>query len=656
MIERKNTNEESNPNLEVALALAMAGFELFPAAPDKKPLLPWTTEATNDPGKITEWWKRWPDAMPALPTGERNGISVLDIDQKNGKDGFEELRRLGFDPGSLGSVQVDTPSGGRHAYFRYMPGLGNSAGKIAPGIDVRSEGGYVIAPGAVNGSGGYESVAADLTDEATQMIGLTAWPAELIPTTRSEREEHPEPDSTASDHDSTWAQERLADECAKLRDTEPGARNDALNRAAFNLGRIAAIGLLDRQEIEFALLAACVRNGLLSDDGRDTCRKTIRSGFRKGLSEPTRSPIDPSVAFERLSDVETAGAGIAFLTPTECAAMAPQEYVVKGLIGPGQIGCIFGDPGAGKSLIAPAIGYAVAQGRSTFSMRTQQGEVFYVASEDATGMQGRVAALRMENDEADSFKLVTGVSDMFTANAPDLKALHKAVKRRRPKLVIVDALAMGDSRHGTENTSEAMGRVVAVARELAQHGGAVILVHHGTKAEGNTPRGHSLFNGALDMALHLKPKDQSGIVGSKLTKNRNGSCDLDIAFKIGTRTLGIDHDGDTITAAFAHELPAGAISNAVRLPPSAKAAKALLTSLMEGKPAVALDDWRRTCIKDRSVSGAENEESRAKAFKRALEKLCRERVISVEEDCVRWVVPILKEFEGADDGSERDLV
>jgi hypothetical protein len=86
-----------------------------------------------------------------------------------------------------------------------------------------------------------------------------------------------------------------------------------------------------------------------------------------------------------------------------------------------------------------------------------------------------------------------------------------------------------------------------------------------------TPRGHSLLNGALDMALHLT-KDQSGIVRGKLTKNRNGSCDRDIAFRIATRSFGVDEDGDPITAALAEELDQEIAPRGPRLSASEQAA------------------------------------------------------------------------------------
>lgn len=132
-----------------------------------------------------------------------------------------------------------------------------------------------------------------------------------------------------------------------------------------------------------------------------------------------------------------------------------------------------------------------------------------------------------------------GVSDLFTPNGGDLKALWKLVKQHKPALILIDTLAMAFPGL-EENNSEPMVRVIATGKALARKGAAVIFIHHGTKADGTTPRGHSAFNGALDMALHLKAKDAQGVIRGKLTKNRNGSLDRDIAFKIGTHSVGED--------------------------------------------------------------------------------------------------------------------
>ena len=172
-------------------------------------------------------------------------------------------------------------------------------------------------------------------------------------------------------------------------------------------------------------------------------------------------------------------------------------------------------------------------------MRTKQASVFYVAAEDEYGMRGRIKALQMAHGAAENFKLVGGVSNLLVAGSPDLLELRQAVKAHKPKLIVIDTLAMAFPGL-EENSADAMGRVVAVARKLTEHGAAVILVHHDTKSEGGTPRGHSLLNGALDAALHVK-RDEQGIIRGKLTKNRNGSCDRDIAFRIGIETVHLQH-------------------------------------------------------------------------------------------------------------------
>jgi KaiC/GvpD/RAD55 family RecA-like ATPase len=289
----------------------------------------------------------------------------------------------------------------------------------------------------------------------------------------------------------------------------------------------------------------------------------------------------------------------------------------------GDVGCIFGAPGAGKSLLAPFLGYMVASGNEAFGMRTKAGPVFYVAAEDPHGMRGRVKALKLAHGDAPGFTLVEGVSDLLRAESADLVALEAAVKERSPALIIVDTLATAFPGL-EENSAEAMGRVVAVARRLAEGGAAVVLIHHDTKAEGATPRGHSLLNGALDVALHVKRDSESGIIRGTLTKNRNGQCDRDIAFNIATEDGGTDEDGDKISLPRCNPITAPRGQREKRLSPSALAALAVLSKL--GTPSE--DEWRQACIDGRTVSASEEVKSRQTAFRRAVADLVRsERVL-----------------------------
>jgi len=112
--------------------------------------------ATTDPGQIRRWWSRWPTANIGIPTGERSGLLVLDIDEH----GFTSLEALEEEHGPLPeTLTVRTGGGGMHVYLKYPPGeaceVRNSAGRVGAGLDVRGEGGYAVAPPSRTDKGPY---------------------------------------------------------------------------------------------------------------------------------------------------------------------------------------------------------------------------------------------------------------------------------------------------------------------------------------------------------------------------------------------------------------------------------------------------------------------------------------------------------------------
>lgn len=123
-------------------------------APAKHPRIArWPEYATTDEEMIRTWWRLWPDANVGLMTGEASGIVVLDVDPRHG--GEEALRELSLELGELPKTTTAiTGSGGRHLVFRH-PGchVPNSAGKLGPGLDVRGDGGYIVAPPSLHASG-----------------------------------------------------------------------------------------------------------------------------------------------------------------------------------------------------------------------------------------------------------------------------------------------------------------------------------------------------------------------------------------------------------------------------------------------------------------------------------------------------------------------
>lgn len=130
--------------MDAALAYAAARIPVFPCKSDgsKAPLtVHGFKDASTDAEQIKAWWTKFSDAWIGMPTGKASGYDVLDLDKKNGKDGFEQV------PGwrDLSPVMAETPSGSMHLYFK-ADGVSCSADKIASGVDTRGEGGYVIPP------------------------------------------------------------------------------------------------------------------------------------------------------------------------------------------------------------------------------------------------------------------------------------------------------------------------------------------------------------------------------------------------------------------------------------------------------------------------------------------------------------------------------
>lgn len=136
---------------------SMRDWSVFPANRfNKRPCITDPFEnATNNPEEIRALFERFPDALMGVPCGPINRCSVIDIDIKNGIDGFEEFKKLGLTIPR--TAIVDTPSGGCHLYFDTgSEELKNSASKIGPGIDLRGARGYVIGPDSVSKVGTYK--------------------------------------------------------------------------------------------------------------------------------------------------------------------------------------------------------------------------------------------------------------------------------------------------------------------------------------------------------------------------------------------------------------------------------------------------------------------------------------------------------------------
>ncbi|MGW5396261.1 bifunctional DNA primase/polymerase [Streptomyces sp. NPDC003952] len=290
--------------LAEALSLAARGWPVFPLRPGsktpalhKQSLCPrtdacsdghlkWEQRATTDGAVIVRCWTHKPYNI-GLATGPA-GLVVIDLDTpkaNSGQDapgGAETFTALCERAGQAvpTTYRTRTPSGGAHLYFTAPPGirLGNTAGKLAPFIDTRAHGGYVVAPGSTTAAGTYE-----VTDPSP-VVELPAWLLSLLqpPAPRPAPLRMP-----AAVRGGSVARAALHAECEAVRQAPAQQANNTLNRSAFKVGRFVAWGDIPRKEVEEAFQAAGEERGLTVAECRSTIRSALDSSARTVRTRPT---------------------------------------------------------------------------------------------------------------------------------------------------------------------------------------------------------------------------------------------------------------------------------------------------------------------------------------------------------------------------------
>lgn len=295
--------------LEEAHFLAAHGFAVFPLS-GKVPAIAGgrgCLDASLEPDGVEALWaaaRRQGASVTGVgvATGEPSGVWVLDIDGEEGEDSLRDLvdeleipRGGGLDVWS--PLQVETGRG-RHLYFsapedgvwpRNRAGL-RAEGKRYPKIDVRSTGGYVVAPPSAHPDGGIYRWVNTGSD-----AGPCLAPQWLLSVLRgrfgvSRRVEVAVPPAGGvvrgeEGHARRYALRGLERLAAGLLGTEEGERHAALNRAAYRVGGWVGAGLLGTEEASGDLLRAWVAT---AGEGRyREGERTIRDALAAGAAAPT---------------------------------------------------------------------------------------------------------------------------------------------------------------------------------------------------------------------------------------------------------------------------------------------------------------------------------------------------------------------------------
>ena len=410
----------TQPRKDAALALAAAGWRVFPLVEGAK--RPITThgvkDATSDPSEIASWWRRYPGANigVAVPAD----MLAVDVDTK-GADGHAALAALEAEHGTLPETRtVETPSGGRHLIFRKPSDVRlTNRVNVKPGIDVRTGGGYLVAPPSEIDGRPYRLLIDREPAEA---------PRWLLDVLTAKPEAPAAPHALQMPAGDPYAVRAIERALAGVLTAPEGTRNAQLNSAAFGLARLAAAGRLDWPQTAAQLERAAASAGLEHVE----VRATLRSAYQGGSAEPNFEGA-PTAATDDFSEWKTDADGVmtppvARLKPVSVADVLthpapPPRYIWDGYVPRAVVTLLGAHGGVGKSTIALMLAVSVAIGRPLFGTDTDRSAVTFLSLEDGAEIVrhrlGRICkTLQVEPSALHGLNIVDGTThpELFAAD------------------------------------------------------------------------------------------------------------------------------------------------------------------------------------------------------------------------------------------------
>ncbi len=443
----------------------------------KHPLTPdGFKSATKNLGRIGAWWQKAPQANIGIATGRYSGIIVLDVDPRHG--GFDSLAHYSLPV----TMKAKTGGGGEHYYFRCAKDLEirNSAGKLGAGLDVRGEGGYVLAPPSNHVMGVYEW---EFWEE------MAEWPVEFRVTPSGVK--------------------TITHKCVTLNE---GSRNSTLASLAGSMRNKGFSG----EAIARALL---VENRLRCDPPLEqsevlSIAKSI-SRYKSGESRESGESRTPGSAHDSRDSKNSSDLKVwnlnSFLNHTFEA-----KEVVCFEAGRGDLAMLAARTNGGKSTLLRNCLLSLAMGKKFAPFVPEQ-------------RPRRVMLLDFEADEADLQRDLARMTRHFSAADRRLLAenfmlvprgmagaemlqlnLHfnfarSLIKAYAIEVIVIDNISSAFSLHDENSNAEVTRKVVKPLLKLASSSGAtVVFAHHIGKANESSKEDVYLSRGASTLSCLAK--------------------------------------------------------------------------------------------------------------------------------------------------------
>jgi hypothetical protein len=532
--------------LTTALDYADRGYMVFPCVPgEKKPLTSrGLLDATTDALQIEAWWTQYPNANIGIAT---TGLIVIDIDGADNSWLADDVDKQT----DLAHVVSLTPSGGRHHIFRQPEGKNwrNTASRIAPKVDTRANGGYIVAPPSVVSGKPYRwAPGMELSMPAVELPQPPAWLTDILDNLRGNLQTTPQHQPLAPE--ANGHKRALA-----YLDAMPPAIS---GQGGHNVTYAAATMLVHGFEIpqDRAL-------EMLSAHYNPRCAPPwTEKELRHKVQDAATKPHSRSKGWLRNSDpsqgVDLSQFNIAPKPDTQdddivirLSDVTPQPitWLWPLRIARGKLTVIAGNPGLGKSFITLDLAARVSRGDgfplSPLSASAPSGVVLLSAEDDLAD----TIRPRLDTAGADPTRIVAmntikqfdkaqnrWVYRQFTLS-DDLARLETAIRLvGNCVLVIIDPISAYLGTTDSHNNSEVRGLLAPLSELAARHKVAVVVVSHLNKGTGdaiNRVMGSLAFVAAA-RAAYVITKDPNNSLRRLFlpAKNNLGVDDTGLAYQL----------------------------------------------------------------------------------------------------------------------------
>jgi len=514
--------------VEAALGYAKRGFHVFPlrdSGDDNNRKLPqrkgWPEAATSDAKTIRRWWNLTPGAGIGIATG--NGLTVLDVDNKNGKNGDASLATLLAEHGEFpATLSATTPNGGTHYYLR-GPDVSNSVDQLGVGLDVRGHHGYVVAPSPARCGTGYAWRNEEEIAVAPQWLISAA-------TSRAKREPA-EPSTAPAMIVATLA----AEVRSALNALDVDNYDDFIfaGHATYCLGAFGKEAWTtwaqqsskwrpeDARRWETFAGSSIGYQALFARAQRDGWQNPMKG------SAPTippahgaRTPL--SVAIEHTNILTSDKPRLITFARVDSIVSRPTDWLIRDYLVRYTLASLIGAPGSCKSFLAFDWSACVATGTPWCGREVKRGAAFILSGEGQRGARKRFQGWeKARGVSLDGHPLYIASNLPFLCDPENVAEVVAAIRETveqmvdeigiAPALIVVDTVARAMN-GADENSTADMGRFVAAMDALRLEWGACVLaVHHTGLSSDNRARGNTSFTAALDSDFFLSKQGDDSV-------------------------------------------------------------------------------------------------------------------------------------------------